>query len=264
MSLFQMGPAELREFSRLLQVACDQATAAIPDTPTITLDDTQLTFISDVWTSAMTRDILKVTMRANRINAKALAIPSIAPTMILAALVIEELFGTTLRVQIDRWNLAYDQGLVCNGIPSNLPCDRMLIDRTLAAMLGGDVHRVISGATSLSRNREYQVGDELPSVPVGCQRWPNRFLAADRKGAPRPRLLDTALQGSTDPLRRDLCRPRWPSPGNEHPGGTGPPVEEADRHRNAGSRRPDYHRRPLDRRTRPGLHALGRGSVRLY
>lgn len=183
MSMFQMGPAELREFSRLLQAACDQATAAIPDAPTITVDDTQLTFMSDVWTSAMTRDVLKVTMQAASIAAKAFAIPSIEATMISAALVIEELFGTTLRVQIDRWDLAYDQGLVCNGIQSNLPSDRMLIHRTLAAMLGG-MHRVISAATSLSRNREYQVGDELPSVPVGANDGLIVFSRQIGKGLP--------------------------------------------------------------------------------
>lgn len=184
MSMYQMGPAELWEFSRLLQAACDEATAAIPDAPTVTIDDTQLTFVYEVWTSAMTRDVLKVTMQAASVDAKALAIPSIEPGATSAALVIEELLGPTLRVQIDRWAVADDQGLVCDGAPSDLPSDRMLIDRTLVAMLGDDMDRLRSAAMSLSRNREYQVGDEMPSVPVGANNGLAVFSRQIGRGLP--------------------------------------------------------------------------------
>ncbi|QWC56495.1 hypothetical protein F7D01_04765 [Erythrobacter sp. 3-20A1M] len=184
MSMFQMGPAELREFSHLLQTACDQATASIPDTPTITADDTQLTFVSDVWTSAMTRDVLKVTMQKNWVHAKVSAISPIEPTATSAALVLEGLIGPTLRVQIDRWILAHDQGLMSNGIPSNLPSDRMLIDRTLAAMLGNDIERLRSAAMSLLRDRDFEIGDEMPSVPVGANNGMAVFSRQIGRGLP--------------------------------------------------------------------------------
>lgn len=88
--MFQMAPLELREFSHLLQTACDQATAAIPDTTAITIDNTQLTFVSDVWTSAMTRDVLKVTIHKSWVRAKISAIAPVETTATSAALVLED------------------------------------------------------------------------------------------------------------------------------------------------------------------------------
>lgn len=166
-AMFEMQPVELREFSRLLQTACTQLTSGIPDTPAIAADEEGLTFSSPVWTSAMTRDVLNVTMRMSSVNVKAIAVDTISPNATSAAEVVERFFGPTLRVQIERWALARQQGLVRDGSPSNLPYDRMLIDRTLVSMLGDDMARLREAAMFLDRNREFQVGDELPSIPMG-------------------------------------------------------------------------------------------------
>ena len=166
--MFEMESVELGEFSRLLQTACTQATSGIPDTPLISIDKGGLTFASPVWTAAMTRDVLNVTMRTDSVKVESIAIDTIELTMASAMRVVEKLLGPTLKVQIDRWALAREQGLVRNGSPSSLPCDRMLIDRTLVSMFGEGIGRLREAAMCLNRNREFQVGDELPSVPMGA------------------------------------------------------------------------------------------------
>ena len=169
-STLQMNCVRRKAFSHLLQSALDDASAGIPDTPIIWVDDTCLTFVSDVWTSALTRDILKVTWQSNLIVEGVLADGLIEPTAASAASVIEQQFGSFLRVQFDRWALAYEQELVRNGIPSDLPYDRMLIDRTLVAMRSDDMELLRRGAMAMSWNKEVQVGDEMPSVPVGANK----------------------------------------------------------------------------------------------
>ena len=168
--MLQLNCDRRSAFSHLLQSALDDASADIPNTPIIRVDDTRVTFVSDVWTSAMKRDILKVTWQSNLIVEGGLADGLIEPTVASAASVIEQQFGSFLRIQCDRWTLAHDQELVRDGIPSDLPYDRILIDRTLFAMLGDDMELVNRGAMSLSWNKKVQVGDELPSVPVGANK----------------------------------------------------------------------------------------------
>lgn len=68
--MFKLDPIELGEFSHLLQNACAQLTADIPDTPAIAVDDKGLTFVSPVWTAAMTRDVLRITMQESSVDAK--------------------------------------------------------------------------------------------------------------------------------------------------------------------------------------------------
>ena len=194
-STLQMNCVRRKAFSHLLQSALDDASAGIPDTPIIWVDDTCLTFVSDVWTSALTRDILKVTWQSNLIVEGVLADGLIEPTAASAASVIEQQFGSFLRVQFDRWALAYEQELVRNGIPSDLPYDRMLIDRTLVAMLGDDMEFVNRGAMSLSCNKKVQVGDELPSVPVGANK--GMVVFARQIGTTLP------VVGSWKPLSKD-------------------------------------------------------------
>ncbi len=168
--MLQMNCARRSAFSHLLQSALNDASADITDTPIIRVDDTRLTFVSDVWTSAMKRDTLQVTWRSNPTAEGVLSDGPIEPTAASAASVIDQEFGSFLRIQCDRWTLAHDQELVRDGIPSDLPYDRMLIDRTLVAMRSDDMELLRRGAMAMSWNKEVQVGDELPSVPVGANK----------------------------------------------------------------------------------------------
>ena len=169
-SMFGMDSVELREFSRRLQVACTQLTSGIPDTPVISVDEEGLRFSSPVWTAAMTRDVLSVKMQPSSLSAKMIAANTLELTMASAVRVVEKILGPTLKVQIDRWALAREQGLVRDGSPSNLPYDRMVIDRTLVSILGKDMGRLREAAMFLNRNRDFQVGDELPNVPMGANK----------------------------------------------------------------------------------------------
>ena len=67
MSIFQISSAKLRKFWHLLQTARDQEIVGITETLIITVDKTQSTFMSHVWTSAMTRDFLDMMKQTNSI-----------------------------------------------------------------------------------------------------------------------------------------------------------------------------------------------------
>ena len=107
--MLQMNCARRSAYSHLLQSALNDASADIPDTPIIRVDDTRLTFVSDVWTSAMKRDTLQVTWRSNPTVEGVLSDGPIEPTAASAASVIDQEFGSFLRIQCDRWTLAHDQ-----------------------------------------------------------------------------------------------------------------------------------------------------------
>jgi len=158
------------ELSLLIQDISDFLSKGNPDRFKIEIQGGLLTFTSNVWTSAMKRDVLRVTRNLSDVRAACNASMGTGNCHDAAGAIITEFLGATFRVQTDRWRLARQYGLLSDGKVSDLPVAAMLIDTTLLKMLltkGVDIHRT---ADLMTRDRYRRVGDELPFVPAGVSR----------------------------------------------------------------------------------------------